>query len=149
MRAIAFFALCAASVDDHNLRVLRALKSSDEPALLEALAGRARALNGLLEAGDVRGALALARGAPRARDALSTAARTLLADEWASFTADEITTVRGTPLLGRVPPHCELNAARARARARPLPPQPLHLPRSPFQSFSSLYPTGAGCRCTL
>jgi hypothetical protein len=90
---------------EHNLRVARALAANNEPALLSALKGRGAALHALLSSGDVPSALALARGAPRARDTLSPAARALQQDAWASATV-EVSTLRGVPLPGAAaPPH--------------------------------------------
>ncbi len=92
---------CAAAAAEtaHNAHVLRALAAKDEPALLSALGVRGHALGELLASRDVAAALELARGAPRARGALSPAARALLQDEWASAIV-EVTTLRGLPLPG-------------------------------------------------
>jgi hypothetical protein len=92
---------CTAAVAEtaHNTRVLHALAAKDEPALLSALGVRGNALGELLASRDVAAALELARGAPRARGALSPAARALLQDEWASAVV-EVATLRGLPLRG-------------------------------------------------
>ena len=100
------FLACAHAFLDHNLHVHRALASNDEAGLILALESRAQAMARALDTGDLASALALARGAPRERRALSPAARALFSDEWVSVTAEEVTTLRGTAVPGLEPPHC-------------------------------------------
>ncbi len=91
---------------DHNAHVYRALEKNDAAGLLIALESRSNSLRRAVEAGDLATALALARGAPRERRSLPPSARALFSDEWVSLTVEEVTTLRGTPLLGQEPPHC-------------------------------------------